>query len=226
MLELLSPDKIKKSLYRRRLDEAGIKGGWNYALDHAWLFEKIDAYAKTHPQEMLIILDVGCGNSMLHTFLEEELRLGIIGIDRILGKCSFYDRDRRMDLCIDFTESNVFFQNSVDIVYWCSSIEHNSIEKQKVCVRRSLEALKSGGVFLATFGYSKITHYFEPSEQTNVDYNDARDVFGVDWVGTTDFDAVVAEYRENIFELDEKHYKRYGTREYDFIVGAAEIIKQ
>ena len=43
MLELLSPKKIEKLSYRKRLVEAGIKGGWNYALDHAWLFEKIDS---------------------------------------------------------------------------------------------------------------------------------------------------------------------------------------
>lgn len=226
MLELLSPRKIQESLYRRRLAEAGIKGGWNYALDHAWLFEKIDGYVNAHSQEKLIILDVGCGNGMLHTFLEETLHLGIIGVDRIYGKCPFNERDRRMDLCIDFAEENTFFKNSVDIIYWCSSIEHNTVEVQKVCVQKSLEALKPGGLFLATFGYSKNTRYFKPSEQTNLDAKDAREVFGVPWIGTIDFDRVVQEYKEDILDLDTRHYKRYGTRDFDFIVGAADIIKQ
>lgn len=226
MIELLSPKKISTSPYRKLLDEAGIKGGWNYALDHAWLFEKIDAYVKAHQEQALVALDVGCGNSMLHTFLEEYLHMGIIGIDRILGKCPINIRDRRMDVCIDLLKDNVFFKDNVDIVYWCSSIEHNTVEEIGKCVKESLKALKPGGLFLATFGYSKVTHYYELSEQTNLDAADAGRIFKEKWKGITDFDKMVLEYKKNIFDLDTRHFKRYGTREYDFIVGAAEIVKQ
>ena len=225
MLELLSPRKIQGSPYRKRLVEAGVKGGWNYSLDHSWLFEKIDQYVKARAQETLTVLDVGCGDSMLHTFLEEELHMGIIGIDRIFGKCPYNKRDKRMDICIDFTKENVFFKESVDIIYWCSSIEHNTAQEQKECAKKSMEALKPGGLFLATFGHSKQTHYYEASQQTNLNKADALKVFGADWAGTTDFDEIVKEYKENILELDEKHFKRYGTREYDFVVGAVQIIK-
>lgn len=224
MLELLSPKKIQDSPYRERLAEAGVCGGWNYALDHAWLSERIDQFIKARQAELPIILDVGCGNSMLHTFLEEELSLGIIGIDRIYGACPYPQRDHRMDMCIDFAKVNVFFKNSVDIVYWCSSIEHNTPVDQKKCVAASLDALKPGGLFLATFGFSRTTHYYEPSEQWNLSAEDAKEVFGVDWVSTPDFDQIASEYREDIFELDTRHFKRYNTREYDFVVAAAEII--
>ncbi len=226
MLELLSPRKIQESLYRKKLFAAGIKGGWNYCLDHAWLYEKIDKYVQARSQELFVVLDVGCGNSMLHTFLEEELHLGIIGIDRIFGKCPYNERDRRMDLCIEFSKENVFFKNNVDIIYWCSAIEHNTIEEQKKCVQESLRALKPGGSFLATFGYAKTTHYFEPSEQTNLSKDDAKMIFGVDWRDRVDFDEMVKEYKEDIMDLNTRHFKRYGTHEYQFLVAAAEIIKQ
>ena len=225
MLELLSPKKIQDSPYRKRLIEAGIKGGWNYALDHAWIFEKIDKYIKNHNQDPLLTIDVGCGNSMLHTFLEEEFHMGIIGIDRIFGKCPYHERDRRMDLCIDFSKGNIFFKNNVDIIYWCSSIEHNTVEEQRRCLSESLKALKKGGLFLATFGFSKETHYYESSEQTNLSVEDAKAVFGIDWTTNTDFNEIVKEYKEDIMDLDSRHFKRYGTHEYDFIVAAAEIIK-
>ena len=85
MLELVNPEIIANKKWRKKLEDAGVKGGWNYAIDHAWLYEKIDTYIAKRPSITPIVLDVGCGNGMLHTFLEEDLHLGIIGIDRILG---------------------------------------------------------------------------------------------------------------------------------------------
>jgi len=226
MIELLSPRKIQQSEYAKKLASSGVKGGWNYILDHSWLFEKISQYIKDYPQIYPVILDIGCGRSMLHTFLEEELNIGIIGIDRFSGQDAIDKRDRRMDLCIDFVKDDVFLKETVDIIYWCSSIEHNSIEDQKKCVCKSLEILKSNGLFLATFAYSKTTHYNEPSQQINLNAKDAVEVYGVEWKGTTDFDEMVKEYQEDIFDLDTRHFKRYGCRDYDFIVAAAEIVKE
>lgn len=226
MLELLSPRKTQDNPYRKRLDEAGIKGGWNYALDHAWLFENVDKYMKANPDRKFpVILDVGCGNSMLHTFMEQELHVGIIGVDRVFGHCPFDARDPRMDLCINFAEDNTFFKENVDIIYWCSSIEHNEPELQIKCVKESLKALKPGGMFLATFGYAPKSGYFEPSQQFNLSKEDAERVFGQKWAEEPNFDKMVAEYREDAFQIDTKHNKRYGKTEYDFIVGAAKIIK-
>lgn len=224
-LKLLSPCAIRDSAYRRRLDEAGVRGGWNYHLNHAWLLAEIDEYVMARPKQTPIILDVGCGNRALHTFLEPELHLGVIGIDRIAGACPYDERAMRMDLCIDFRTGNTFFNGTADIVYWCSAIEHNEPAEQKACVAESLRALKPGGVFLATFRYSPKTHYFEPSEQWNLSARDAEEVFGLAWEIEPDFDAMVEEYREDIFELDTRHRTRYGTSEHDFVVAAVKIAK-
>ena len=224
-LQLLSPKAIKDWPHRHRLDEAGVRGGWNYHLDHTWLFREIDEYVKARPQGTPIILDVGCGNSALHTFLESEFHLGVIGIDRIWGNCPYNERDMRMDLCIDFRKDNTFFNGTADIVYWCSSIEHNLAGEMKACLAESLRALKPGGLFLATFSYAPETHWTKESEALDLGAADAEDVFGVAWVDQPDFNAMVEEYREDIFDLDTRHFTRYGTREYDFIVAGANILK-
>lgn len=221
MLELISPEKISHSKWRQRLEKAGIKGGWNYALDHAWLYEKIDTYISERPDQTPTILDVGCGNSMLHTFLEEELHLGIIGIDRIYGKCPFNERDKRMDLCINFLANDIFKEN-VDIVYWCSSIEHNTIPEIKQCIAKSFEALKPGGLFIATFAVSETTHYFQPAEQTNLSLSDAQETFRDSFKGETDISIIISEYKKNPFGLMERHNKRFGTDEIQYIVAACE----
>lgn len=226
MLEVLSPITINKSDYRRRLAEAGIKGGWNYALDHAWLFEQIDLYLKETGIKLPLMLDVGCGNSMFHPFLEKELAAGIIGIDRLDGFCPHPGRTNIMDLCVDFREFSESIKGLVDVVFWLSSIEHNTVEEQRKSVEASLRALKPGGLFLATFGYSPQTHWFEPSEQTNLSASDAEWVFSSQWNTAPNFEQSVAEYRLDLMELESRHSKRYETEEYSFIVAGASIRKE
>ena len=223
MIELLSPKSISASPHRARLAAAGIKGGWNYVLDHAWLFEKIDAHMRGRPGA--VIFDIGCGNSMLHPFLEKELEAGIIGVDRIDGLCPHPGRSPIMDFCVDFLELSRTLESQADIVYWLSSIEHNPVQAQRACVEASLRLLKPGGLFLATFGFSPTTHYYEPSQQTNLSANDAEQVFGTPWAVPPDFAATVEEYRLDLMELETRHTKRYGTTEYDFIVAGAAVIK-
>lgn len=226
MLEILHPTVIDKSPYRRRLADAGIKGGWNYVLDHAWLFEKIDQYLMESGIRLPVIIDVGCGNSMLHPFLEGELNMGIIGIDRIDGNCPQSGRSNLTDYCVDFREFSSTIGESADIVFWLSSIEHNSIEEQRECVEASLRVLKPGGLFLATFGYSLETHWYEPSEQNNLSADDAVWVYQWPWKSVPAYDDVVAEYRLDLMELDSRHNQRYGTAEYAFVVAGAAIIKE
>jgi SAM-dependent methyltransferase len=225
MLEILSPVAINDSPYRRRLAEAGIKGGWNYALDHAWLFEKIDQYLRETEIKLPVILDVGCGNSMFHPYLEKELNAGIIGIDRIDGLCPHPDRTNIMDFCADFREFSRSIKDIADIIFWLSSIEHNSVEEQMECVAASLRALKPGGLLLATFGYSPHTHWFEPSEQTNLSASDSERVYKTKWKSPPDFEETAAEYRLDLMELDSRHRRRYKTDEYDFVVAAALLRK-
>ena len=225
MLEVLSPVAINKSQYRQRLAKSGIKGGWNYVLDHAWLYEHIDIYLRETEIKLPLILDVGCGNSMFHPFLEKELNAGIIGIDRIDGLCPHPGRTDIMDLCLDFAEFSKTIKGTVDIIYWLSSIEHNSVEEQQKSVEDSLTALKPGGLFLATFGYSPQTHWFEPSEQTNLSSTDAEWVYQTQWKSIPVFEELVAEYRLDLMELESRHSKRYGAKDYSFIVAGAELRK-
>lgn len=224
MLELLSPLAIDRSPYRQRLADAGIKGGWNYALDHAWLFEHIDQYLGAAPTKFPVIFDVGCGNSMLHPFLEKELNVGIIGIDRIDGLCPHTQRTDIMDFCVDFLEFAETYPRTADIVFWLSSIEHNDIENQKRCVEASMKVLKPGGLFLATFGYAPETKWFEPSEQLNLSSEDAEWVMGAKWSSKPAFESTVAEYRLDLMDLDSRHQQRYGTSEYEFVVAATSLI--
>ena len=224
MLELINPEIIAKKKWRKKLEDAGVKGGWNYALDHAWLYEKIDTYITERPNITPIVLDVGCGNGMLHTFLEEDLHLGIIGIDRIFGHCPFNERDKRMDLCIDFLENKIF-NESVDIIYWCSSIEHNTSQKMKACIDKSFQALKPGGLFLATFAISPLTQWFEEAQQTNLCIKDAEEIFKDKFEGIADFEIVVKEYLKNPFGIMDRHIKRFGHSNIKYIVAAAAQIK-
>ncbi len=225
MLHIISPKVINSSPERERLLSAGIKGGWNYALDHAWLLNNIETYIESNKLSAPLILDVGCGNSMLHPFLENELSSGIIGIDRIDGLCPHPGRTNIMDFCTDFNELSVSMSGMADIVYWLSSIEHNSIPDQMSCVESSMRVLKPGGLFLATFGYSIDTNWFEASEQTNLSRADAEEVFGVPWESPPDFNSTVEEYKMNLMDLDSRHIQRYGTTEYEFIVAGARIVK-
>ena len=41
MLKLLSPLEIQSNKWRAELAENGIQGGWNYYLDHAFLYEEM-----------------------------------------------------------------------------------------------------------------------------------------------------------------------------------------
>ena len=224
MLEILSPIAINRSSYRERLAKAGIKGGRNYVLDHAWLFENIDQYVKNILNPTPVILDVGCGNSMLHPFLEYDLDMGIIGIDRIDGLCPHPLRTNIMDFCVDFLEFSKTFENTADVVYWLSSIEHNTLEQQKLCVEASLRVLKPGGLFLATFGHSPETNWFDPSEQLNLSASDAELVMGVPWKIEPQFEETVEEYKLDLMELDSRHRVRYGTSAYTFIVAGVSIV--
>ena len=163
---------------------------------------------------------------MFHPFLERELQLGIIGIDRIDGACPHTPgRTNIMDFCADFRVLSHHLAGAADVVFWLSSIEHNTISQMKECLEASMRVLKPGGLFLATFGLSHQTHYYEPSDQTNLSAEDAVHVFGVPWQSEPAFDATVEEFRLDLMELDSRHSKRYGTRDYAFVVASAAILK-
>lgn len=131
-----------------------------------------------------------------------------------------------MDFCVDFRRFSKSFTEMADIVFWLSSIEHNSLEEQRACVEDSLRVLKPGGLFLATFAYAPQTHWDEPSEQFNLSAADAEQVMGSHWNSPPDFENTVSKYRLDLMDLDSRHSQRYGTQEYAFIVAGASIIRR
>lgn len=117
-----------------------------------------------------------------------------------------------------------------DVVYWLSSIEHNTPEIMARLVERSMNALQPGGLFLATFSYAQETKWTpanaKNSEQSDLSMADAVNVFNAEWVGTPNFDAAVKEYRTDAMALDTRHRARYGSGEYTFVVAGCKKEKR
>ena len=224
-MEILSPLRTEKSSYYKILKNSGIKGSTAYQLDWTYIFEKIDYYKKNNDKNHMVILDVGCGNSMFHLFLEEYYGQGIIGIDRTdstLHKDELLKMGHTVtnatDLCIDFNiNGNEYFNGNVDIIFWNSSIEHNSVEGINKAINSSLQTLKRGGIFLATWAIGETTHWNESVSATVLSAQDASSVFNGEWDTRLDFDQIVKEWKQNILGLDSWHKKRFGHNNYEFV---------
>jgi len=234
MLAILDPEVISRRVdLINELAQYGINHltkspalGWNYVLDHVWITEEIERYLTDDRRRNLTILDVGCGRTKFHNFLEKKFGVNVVGIDRPLGYCHL-DKLGNVDYHCDFLELEAFAENSVDIIYWLSAIEHNEKEKIRQLFQKSMSLLKEGGLFLATFAISKNTHWFEQSEQTNLSVEDSMDVFEEAKVDGN-FDEIREKYRKNLLFLRDKYerrYKRFGGNEPEFIVGAVKKIK-
>ncbi len=233
-LELLLPEKIVLTSYHKQLEESKIMGPSAYKLDWAWIFEKMDKWMKAHNKNHCVILDVGCGNGMFHPFLERYFGQGIIGIDRTdstLTKKEILKLGHQLipstDYCMNFINEggNVFNENMVDIIYWLSSIEHNSIDEIRKAIDTSLKALKPGGLFLATWAFGYETHWSEAACQTVLSMEDAENVFGGEWIDNPDFSQAVDQYRTDIMGLDTWHFKRFGSNKYDYVHAGCMIEK-
>jgi len=200
--------------------------GWNYVLDHVWITEEIERYLSENRRRDLTVLDVGCGRTKFHNFLEKKFGVNIIGIDRPQGYCH-QAKLENADYYADFLELDVFPENSVDIIFWLSAIEHNEKEKIRQLFQKSMSLLKEGGLFLATFAISKNTHWFEQSEQTNLSLEDSMNVFEEAKVDGN-FDKIREKYRQNFLFLRDKYerrYERFDSSHPDFVVGAVKKIK-
>ena len=219
---------IIQSLAREGLDHltSDPKLGWNYVLDHVWITKQIEQYIKAKKQRSLTILDVGCGRSRFHNFIEKRFGINIVGIDRPQGYCH-QDQSENIDYYVDFLQLNAFPENSVDIIYWLSAIEHNEKENIRQLFQKSMSLLKEGGLFLATFAVSEETHWFQDSEQTNLSIADSTDIFDIEnaW---GDLQFIKEKYRQNILLLRDKYEKRYrgfGANDPDFVVAAVRKLK-
>tara|TARA_B100001971_G_C18182546_1_gene533673 strand:+ start:602 stop:1321 length:720 start_codon:yes stop_codon:yes gene_type:complete len=233
-LKVFSPKETEKSKHYRIIAKSHVKGSVAYLLDWTYIFEKIDTYISKYNRNQCVILDVGCGNSMFHLFLEEYYGQGIIGIDRedsTLLKAELTEWGHTVtnatDLCFDFTEKgNNYFNNNVDIIFWNSSIEHNSIENMQQAMNASMKALKHNGIFIATWAFGGKTHWNESAEATVLSEKDAPNVFNGEWETQPDFAEIIKEWKSNVLGLDDWHNKRFGHDDYEYVHAGCSIEKQ
>lgn len=234
MIELLSPQKISKEkilineLKSFGLDYLDLNStlGWNYVLDHIWLYRNIRNYLQSQKLSNPVILDVGCGNSPFHNFVEDKLCVNIWGIDRPEGFCH-QEELINTDYFVEFLKLKDFEENSVDILYWLSAIEHNGIESIRDLYTKSLYFLKPGGLLLITFPISRKTYWFKDSQQTNLSIEDAVRIFDDNDI-EGNFDNIWQEFRDNNLSLIDKYKKRYkhfSKEDPEFIVGGLNQIK-
>jgi predicted SAM-dependent methyltransferase len=233
MIKLISPQEIsqEKSLIKNsqkfNVNYLDINSpiGWNYVLDHIWFYKEIKNYINENQLSNPLVFDVGCGSSPFYKILEGSLNIKVIGIDRPEGFCHLNHHENAV-YNTDFLKLKEVPENSVDIIYWLSSIEHNKINMIKKLYKKSKYFLKKGGLLLITFPVSKTTYWFEPSQQTNLSLEDAKKVFNDNEV-VGDFDKIHREFRKNILLLKDKYQKRYGHFNHndpEFIVGGVKQI--
>lgn len=233
MIEIISPQRIKKKnkmiteLKNFGLDyfDTNSTLGWNYVLDHVWLYENIKIYLENNKIKDPIIFDVGCGNSPFHNFLENNLQIDIVGIDRPEGFCH-QQEITNVDYNVEFLKFNKYKRGSVDIIYWLSAIEHNKIKEIKRLYKRSIHFLKPGGLLLITFPLSEQTSWFQDSQQTNLSKEDAKRVFMDDYI-KGDLSYIKKEFKDNYLSLMERYRKRYGhftSKDPEFVVGGLKQI--
>jgi len=232
-LKIFSPYSIKKSEYFEKIKRSKIMGSVPYQLDWTFIFECIDKHKHEFNKNQCVILDVGCGNSLFHLFLENYYGQGIIGIDREDSTIQKPELERlghtvvnATDLCINFiTEGRKYFNNNVDIIYWNSSIEHNSLDQMREALRISMECLRVGGLFLATWAIGEQTHWNESAQATVLSPDDASSVFQEDWEIQPDYDQIVDEWKSNELGLNSWHKKRFGHNNYDYVHAGCMKIK-
>lgn len=200
--------------------------GWNYALDQIWLLREIGDYLQRFSPSKPVIVEVGCGKSIFHNFVEEYFGLEVIGIDRPEGFCN-PGEFKNVDYFVDFLEFTAFQENSVDIIFWLSSIEHNKLPQIRDLFLKSIGLLREKGMFLATCALSENTGWFEPSEQTNLSVVDCKKLFDATVI-KNDFHEIRERYRENILYLRDRYKSRYGhfsNQDPAFIVGGVKASK-
>jgi len=216
MLSILIPRQINAL---ENQDYLG--GGWNYVLDYSWIFYEISM----HKEPVNLIFDVGCGKrSRLGKYISTFTGVDVVRIDR--------RDDIKGALCVpNFLEYNPV--ERPDIIYWASSIEHNTPEMMNKLYKHSMKILNDGGLFLATFAVSDHTFWQEKTKQTNLDIVDALEVFEVEErVDITylseDIYFAKKDIRENVYNLREKYIKRFGKFEDEdplYVVGAIKKVK-
>ena len=180
-IELLDPRKIGKNY-----PELWTASGWSYMLDYNWIINEIEKHGAKN------ILDVGCGKSPLGKYIAGTVKAMYTGIDRAYG--------------LDFKQYNP--AENPDVIFWASSMEHNSPDEMQYLYRRSLEMLAPGGLFLSTITIAEQTGWFEPSVNTNLSIPDALRLFDC-YLVRGNFEDVKQAYRDDDM-IPSRYERRYG----------------
>lgn len=215
MLNIISPMEIAGNknilgdLRDNGIDHLTIenKFGWNYVLDHTWLYIEINNFLRNIDSRKVVIMDVGVGRSIFHPFLEKHFNIDIIGVDR-QKRSRIQSESNLIDINQDFMNIDSFEDGSVDLIYFLSSIEHNKSEKIRAIYQKAMRLLKKNGVFLATIALSEETHWFPSANQTNLSIDDAIKLFDITEVKGNFLDAK-NDYRNNILFLRDKYTLRF-----------------
>jgi hypothetical protein len=234
LLTLLDPQEtVIESTLLRRLQEYGLKHleeiphtGWNYALDQVWVIKELDSYFRNKELNKLILVEVGCGKLIFNNYLEDTYNTKIIGIDRPQGFCNPKEF-RNVDYFQDFRDLVEIEANSVDVIFWLSSIEHNPVDKIKELFDKSVRLLRNGGILLATMAIGKETSWFVPSGKTILSLDDAEKLFGLCNI-YNNYEEIHHKYRQNILFLKERYQNRFGHFDDEdplFIVGGSRTVK-
>ena len=197
MIEYLDPRRIKK--VERQLWE---KRGWSYALDYSWIIQQCAG------RSIRLIFDVGCGLgtcSALGAFLAARHGATCIGIDRQKGE--------------DFSEFAAKTDLRADLIFWASSLEHNSEAEMEDLFGLSMGLLATRGLFLATIPVGKSTEWFAASANMVLSPTKAAEVF---WEPKLqgDYRDIWQAYREDNDLMDRymARYKHYGMEDPAFVV--------
>ena len=216
IVEIIYPKDVKNeekllnllSIYGINHIDTNPSTGWHYALDHFWLINQIEQFLIDKDKQNIVCLDIGCGNSKFHNFLEDYFGVFLIGIDRPKGFCK-QKIQNNVNFVGDFLDFTGLKENSVDLIIWLSSIEHNELSTIKTLYEKSMDLLKPKGVFLATIPITEQTHWFEQAQQTNLSLDDVQKIFGkLDVVGEPDEAKI--QYQNDVLLLRQRYQNRFG----------------
>lgn len=226
-LKLLSPIETNKSRYYKIIlkNKPKVLGSVAYHMDWTFIFEQIDLWKKNNKNKNAIILDVGCGNSTFHTFLEQYYKHGIIGIDRTDSTKDYIKFEKlghkmvnAIDLCTDFVDNGEkFFSKKVDIVFWNSAIEHNNIPRMKKAIKVSMNCLRRGGIFVSTWALGEKTFWHKEAIASILSVKDAENIFKSKWIKKPNYNSIKKEYIQNILGLNKWHKDRFGNLDIKYL---------
>lgn len=207
MIELLDPRKIE-----RVAPELWQNAGWSYALDYSWIILHCDEYMPS--KGGALVIDAGCGVapfSPLGAYIGRMLGAQVIGVDRNMGR--------------DFM--TYVPPEPPEIIFWASSLEHNTVEDMKKLYLRSMELLAPGGIFLATITVGFASSWFEPSANMILTPEAAAMVFDETEM-SGNLQDVWQAYRQD-HQMMAKYGGRYGhfnENDPDFIIAGVMKVKE